>query len=384
MESVMEMARGAFGGETLARLSSWLGESPAATRAAVQDALPVSLVGLANQASSEEGSRDLLNRLQRGDYPHLEPEELNRAVTDPAKTERLVQSSQGFMGGMFGGKMAGIVEGVAEHAGISRAAVAKLLGLAGPLVMGMIGKSAVTQHLDAGGLRRFLGEQRNLAASLLPGPVARLLAPAPPIAMATATCGMPSRPVPAPPAEVDERRRAMPWWIVGLLAVAALLAFAWNHLGRRQSAQRMANVSHQAVPTAAVTAGDVGALTRVLEGKTALPQRLLVRELRFGTSSAEIEPGTQRVLNDVADVLAAHPNAKIRVEGHTDGTGAADTNRRLSQARAEATKRYIADRGVDAGRIEAVGYGAERPVGSNDTTEGRLENRRTELVVTAR
>ena len=105
MESVMDMAQGFLGGDMLSRVSSWLHESPAGTKAAMQDALPVSVLGLANQAQSEEGSRALLGRFQRGDYPHLEADELGRAVTDPETTDRLVQSNRGFTEGMFGGKL---------------------------------------------------------------------------------------------------------------------------------------------------------------------------------------------------------------------------------------------------------------------------------------
>src|SRR4051794_37393177 len=101
MESVTEMAQGFFGADTLGRVSAWLHEPPARTKAAVQDALPVSLLGLANQAASEEGSRALLGRLQSGDYPHLAADELGRAVRDPEATERLVQSNRDFTEGMF-------------------------------------------------------------------------------------------------------------------------------------------------------------------------------------------------------------------------------------------------------------------------------------------
>ena len=82
-------------------------------------------------------------------------------------------------------------------------------------------------------------------------------------------------------------------------------------------------------------------------------------------------------------MLVAHPTARVRLEGHTDSTGTVDTNRQLSQSRAEATKRYLTEHGVDAGRIETAGLGASRPLATNDTPEGRAENRRTELVVIA-
>src|SRR5262245_15777322 len=96
MESVMDLARVAFGGDTVARLSSWLHESPAGTKAAVQNALPLSMLGVAEQAASEEGSRALLGRIHSGDYPHMQPDDLGYALADPSRTDQVVASSRGF------------------------------------------------------------------------------------------------------------------------------------------------------------------------------------------------------------------------------------------------------------------------------------------------
>jgi OOP family OmpA-OmpF porin len=385
MESVMDMARGAFGGETLKRISSWLGESTEGTRAAVQDALPASLVGLANQASSVEGSQALLNRLQRGEYPHVDPADLDRAGLDKERTERLVQSSQGFMGGMFGGKLGSLIDGVAEHAGISRSAVSKLLGLAAPLVMSLIGKRAASEHLDAAGLRSFLGEQKNIATSQLPGSLNRLLLPTGPAAPAgTAASARLQHARMMPAVAVRERREGFPWWIAGLLALIALLAFGWNRLSHRRSAASRAVSTQVSPPPVAIGAGDVGALSLLLEGSSTLPERLLIKNLTFDTDSAAIDPESRQVLDEIAGVLANHPTARIRVEGHTDSIGAPDVNRQLSQARAEATKRYLGEQGIDASRVEAVGHGADQPIDSNDNPAGRARNRRTEMVVTSR
>jgi OOP family OmpA-OmpF porin len=368
MESVMDMARMAFGKDTLTRLSSWLGEGPAETKAAVQDAIPASLVGLADQASTEEGSRALLGRLQRGDYPQLDVGDLDRAASDPETTDRLALSSQGLMAGMFGGKLGSLTDGIARHAGISRGAVSKLLALATPLVMSLIGKQTASQHLDAGGLRRYLGEERNAAAGLLPGPLANLLGPGQTAAAAA----------------VVPHRRGFPWWIVGLLVLLAGIAYALSRIGRRESARAPATVTApMSPPTETLTTGDVSAFNRVLEGSTPLPQRFVL-DLKFTTDSADIEAGSRSLLDDLAGALASHPQAKIRVEGHTDATGAPEVNRQLSQARAEATRSYLGDKGIEASRIETAGFGAERPVASNDTATGRAENRRTELVLIAR
>jgi outer membrane protein OmpA-like peptidoglycan-associated protein len=377
MESVMDMAQGFFGSDMLGRVSSWLHESPAGTKAAMQDALPVSLLGLANQASSEEGSRALLGRFQRGDYPHLEADELGRAVSDPDTTDRLVQSNRGFTEGMFGGKLGPIVDGMAEHAGVSKSAISKVLALATPVVLGMIGKRAVSQNLDAGGLRSFLGEQQKMAARVLPASLTRLLVPGGTAAAAT----LGERRGPAIVGPLD-RPRAFPWWLVGLLAAIAVIVFAWGR--RSHHPVPRSQVISEHVVSVPLTAGSVSALSRFLDGNTALPQRFVLQDLRFTTDSADIDGTSRQVLDDVAGVLQSHPTARILVEGHTDSTGAPDTNRELSLARAESTRKYLGERGIDPSRIETAGFGATRPLASNDTPEGRAINRRTELVVTAR
>ena len=75
------------------------------------------------------------------------------------------------------------------------------------------------------------------------------------------------------------------------------------------------------------------------------------------------------------------PDLTARVEGHTDSLGSAEVNQTLSQQRAEAVMQALAERGVDAARLSARGYGADRPIASNATDTGRSENRRVEIHV---
>jgi len=80
-------------------------------------------------------------------------------------------------------------------------------------------------------------------------------------------------------------------------------------------------------------------------------------------------------------MLAAHAELALTIEGHTDNTGSAAANQTLSEQRAAAVKQYlVAHYGVDAARLDAKGFGASKPVASNDTPEGRQQNRRVELV----
>ena len=80
-------------------------------------------------------------------------------------------------------------------------------------------------------------------------------------------------------------------------------------------------------------------------------------------------------------MLKEHPDLKLAIEGHTDNVGDAAANQKLSEKRANAVKQYlVSSYGIDAGRLTAKGLGATKPVGSNDTLEGRQNNRRVELV----
>jgi outer membrane protein OmpA-like peptidoglycan-associated protein len=103
--------------------------------------------------------------------------------------------------------------------------------------------------------------------------------------------------------------------------------------------------------------------------------------LLFDTNSATLQPSSYEQLNNVAAILKAYPNAKIRLGGYTDNTGDADTNRKLSQERANSVMAELTKRGIDPSRLSATGYGEENPVADNSTEEGRQKNRRISIRV---
>jgi outer membrane protein OmpA-like peptidoglycan-associated protein len=78
-------------------------------------------------------------------------------------------------------------------------------------------------------------------------------------------------------------------------------------------------------------------------------------------------------------MLRTRPQWKITIEGHTDSTASAQHNQELSERRAKAVSQYLANAAVSADRLNAVGYGATRPVAANETALGRAQNRRVEL-----
>jgi outer membrane protein OmpA-like peptidoglycan-associated protein len=100
----------------------------------------------------------------------------------------------------------------------------------------------------------------------------------------------------------------------------------------------------------------------------------------FDTNSETLKPGAGEALNRVAQFLQTQPGVKLRIEGHTDSRGSDSYNEALSQRRAQAVASALMARGIDASRLQAVGRGMEVPVATNDTAEGRQQNRRVELI----
>ncbi len=101
----------------------------------------------------------------------------------------------------------------------------------------------------------------------------------------------------------------------------------------------------------------------------------------FETGKATLKEESYARLSDLLEYMTAKESVVIELSGHTDSMGAEVANQRLSENRAIAVKRYLVSRGIAAGRIAAVGYGESRPIASNNTAEGRRENRRTVVTV---
>ncbi len=103
-------------------------------------------------------------------------------------------------------------------------------------------------------------------------------------------------------------------------------------------------------------------------------------QVHFATDKADILPDSQPQIEQVVQLLQQDAALKIAVDGHTDDTGDAAHNKALSEGRARAVVAALTVRGIDASRLSAAGFGAERPVADNATQEGQAKNRRVELV----
>jgi outer membrane protein OmpA-like peptidoglycan-associated protein len=109
--------------------------------------------------------------------------------------------------------------------------------------------------------------------------------------------------------------------------------------------------------------------------------RVATQGIFFATGSAELAGESTPTLKEIGQMLKDHADLSLTIEGHTDNTGSAEANQTLSEKRAAAVKAYLVSKfGIADSRLDAKGFGASKPAASNDTPEGRQQNRRVELV----
>jgi len=101
---------------------------------------------------------------------------------------------------------------------------------------------------------------------------------------------------------------------------------------------------------------------------------------QFDFNKATLKPDGKALVDAGVKVMKDKPDLKVSVDGHTDSIGSEAYNQKLSERRAKAVRDYMVAQGVDASRITTRGFGKSKPVASNDTAEGRAENRRVEII----
>ena len=317
-----------------------------------------------------------------------------------------VHTGAGFISNLFGSQLNAVENAVAKASGLPLSAGASLMSIAGPATLGYLGQQVSNRGLSASSLGGWLAGEASSLRSLLPSGLGSLLAGG------TAMAGGAARRV-ADDVRNVEPKSGSKGWLIPLL-VLALVAIAWllmRGCNKVKPAPEPASTQAPAAAPVVSKAPVIPALGAFIDRKLAdgtvlhIPTNGIENHLidfiesskpvdkttwfdfdrlLFDTNSATLEPSSQEQLSNIDAILKAYPRVHAKIGGYTDNSGDAVANLKLSDDRANNVMHELVGGGIDATRLEAKGYGEEHPVASNDTPEGRQQNRRISLLVTAK
>jgi outer membrane protein OmpA-like peptidoglycan-associated protein len=393
--------------DTIGRIASSLGETPANTQSAIGYAVPATVGMLAQKAQTTQGAADLFGLMQRGGFNGSES--MGSLLNAGTSTADRVKTGMSLVSSLFGTRQTNLADLMVSRTGVRPQSATSLLALIAPFVLHMVGREAsAAGGFNASSIARLLGDQLGFLRNVLPAGLGSMLGlsgfeepahayEAPHEAARTYT-----QPVTTEPARAYEHGGGMGWlkWAIPLLLLGLII---WGATAFR----------HREAPAVTASAGSPigtsGTVALVKQRLSCGPElevapngveRRLVSfiddrgrrvdketwftfdRLEFDTGSATLAPSSQPQIHNIAEIMRCYPNVTLKFGGYTDNTGDPAANQRLSQARAESAKQAIVSQGIDSSRIDAEGYGQEHAVASNDTDDGRQRNRRIDILVT--
>jgi OmpA-OmpF porin, OOP family len=384
--NLIELAKGYLTPDIIRKASSFAGESESATQKAMSGIVPTLIAGLANQASTTAGAEKLSRILDTGKYDGSALNNLGTLFSGGETTQKAITEGKDILSSLFGNKTDGLVDQIARFAGLRLGSATSLLALVVPLILNLLGRQRATIGQSPAALASLLGEQKSFLSGLLPAGIASFLG--------WSGYERARQPEPA----YVEPKRETPSWLVPLLIAAGLVIVGLGWLLNRPTPTRETTVA--ARPAAKMTDLQLpgGVKVSVPEGSfnyslhqwlagttdTTVPKRFVFDNLNFETGSTQLTAESVPTVDSLVVILKAYPAVAVRLEGHTDSTGDAAANKKLSLDRAIVVKEIMIKGGIPDERIGTDGYGQEKPVAPNETEEGRAKNRRTELVVEKR
>ena len=499
--NLMELLTSSVGSKLLGPAAKFLGESESATNSALGGILPSVLGGLMDKSSSSDGAGAIMDMLSKSDDGLLDTvTDMFAGGSNSGGISNLLSGGSGVLGLLFGNnKLGSLVDIVTSTSGMKKSSSSTLLKLAAPFIMSVVGKKVKSMGLDALGLTKLLGSQKDHIASAMPsgfgdalgiaglggglmdkatgaigdvvgggtdalknvsgaamgaagaaGNMAKGAAGAAGDAVknvggaagdlakgaggavknvggaamgAAGAAGDLAKNVGGAALDTGKKGGSMllKWLLPALLVLAALSFFGIKTCspldkaadavggvtsgavdvvgdvasGAADAAGSVADVAGNAVKGVfgAVNDAAKAALDKIEFATGSVGSQLMdyistgangekvftFNNLTFASGSSTIQAASFGEVDNLAAILKTYEDVNIAIEGHTDNTGNAEMNEKLSVARAEAVKARLESTGIDASRISAAGFGSASPRETNDTPEGRAMNRRIEV-----
>ncbi len=388
-------------------LASRLGESPTAVQSGLGTAVAATLGGLVSKAGDSSFLNQIIGLVSGSSGQSI----LSNlpGIASTGTTGGMSDIVSRFLSMVFGGQQNQVTSLMTQRAGISSTAASSLLQTAVPLILGFFAKMHSSGSLNTSSLANMLtAEGPNLQKFLPTGFLSNF---------SSAAGGVSSR-VAAAEHRAEEKAKGMNWMaVLGVLVALFVVWFVYRALEGAKTSTTAAvasNVVGNAASNAATTASNAAWASLGSFFKTTLPDGTELNipqygvenkligfiqdnskpvdtntwfdfdRLLFDTGSATLQPASDEQLRNIAEIMKAYPNVKIKIGGYTDNTGDKAANQKLSEDRANNVMAALEKLGVAPDRLEAQGYGEDHPVADNSTEEGKQKNRRISLRVTAK
>ncbi len=404
IDSVMNLATP----DLTSKIASSLGEPTDGVSSALAGGLNSMLLAVLGKTADPSAMRSVFNLV-------TDPTNDGRVLDNPAALvgapEGAVSSLGGqFLSNVFGARGTGVNDMLARTSGLRVESISSLMRLAAPLLLGVLGKRARDDGLNAASFTRLFEDERDSIENAAPPGVAGELGLAEPAAAESyegeavyeeGRIEQPSR-VYAP----EEQTTGLRWMWPALVALAAIALF----LGTRSKHRVPAPVADTTTGRSRAAAGEVAELSsgivqlrlpndNVLSVPASSAEAKLVAFLNdstraaddtswivldrvhFESNSSKIDPDAEAQAKNISDILKAYPHATAKIGGYTDSTGSDAANLRLSRSRAESAQASVEHNGLAATRVAAEGFGSKDPVAPNSTDDGKAQNRRVALLV---
>jgi OOP family OmpA-OmpF porin len=391
---LMDLVKGYLTPDVIQRAAGNIGESNSATQKALAGIVPTLVAGLANTASTDDGTQQLTRMLDAGKYDGSALGSVASLFSGGAPIQNTLNTGKGILDSLFGGKVGSISDVIARFAGIRADSAASLLAMVAPLVLHALGKARASVGPGPAALTSLLGEQKSFLSGLLPAGLGSILggsglaAAASGLgASAAATASRVTHDVATTLPPTGRPSRLSPILIAGAILLAVVAWLVWPSSDVHQAARKLSELQLPGGVRISVPEGSFNySVASWLANTTdiTVPKRFVFEDLNFETGSTALTPESVDTVSSLVAVLKAYPAVSVTLEGHTDNTGDPAANKKLSFDRATAVKDLMVKGGVAESRITSAGLGQENPVAPNDTEEGRAKNRRLEMVVVKR
>lgn len=401
--NLLKSLSGYLSPELISEASSLLGESNSGVTKALSGAMPTLLSGMLNNANNPSVMDGIFGLVSDKGFDSTKVLSSLPSLLSKSGNAAALGAGTNMLNLLFGNKQSGLFDLISSFAGVKSSSTSKLMGMAAPMVLGMIGKSG----LNPGSLIKLLTSQEDEIHSALPSGFSDLMGYGKVEKDVKKTIHDMKTPEP------DKPNNKWLWPL--LLAVAALALFYFMRNCNKEEVVAPVEPVVDTVAVAPVVEApkvdvdfvklgnllivklpngvELNAPELGMENKLNLwladPAKLVDKDtwfdfdrLLFDTGMATLQPKSQEQLKNIAEILMAYPNVEVKIGGYTDNVGDPKANLKLSEERAKTVMQNLVDMGIDAKRLTAEGYGEKHPVASNDTDEGKAQNRRIAMRVT--